>query len=255
LQQATPPTDPLKQLSGIGVLGALTLTTPVIGSIALFWVMGASNLGPWLKSHGVLAMIAYAAIFALLTGCALMPTYAMSALGGFAFGAAFGTPAALAGLTGGAALGYLLGGKASGDRVRKVIESEPRWKAVHDALLGESGLPKSRHWWRTLGFIALLRFPPNCPFSFTNLLLSSVRAPFGAYLLGTLTGMAPRTALAAFIGAGVQQMTKDQLSVPTPWLIAGIVSAIAVVMIIGSIAQRALARITDQPAPPQSPDA
>ena len=248
MQHSTTPPDPLKQLSGVGVLGLLTLTAPVIGSIALFWVMGATELGPWLKSHGILAIVAYAAVFALLTGCALMPTYAMSALGGFAFGATLGTPAALAGLVGGAALGYLLGGKASGDRVRHVVDSEPRWKAVHDALLGNASQPKARRWWRTLGFIALLRFPPNCPFSFTNLLLSSLRVPFGAYLLGTLTGMAPRTALAAIIGAGVQQMTKDQLSVPTPWLVAGIVSAVAVVMIIGSIAQRALARITQEGA-------
>lgn len=231
------------------MLGALTLTTPVIGSLALFWVLGATNLGPWLKSHGVVAMLAYAGVFALLTGCALMPTYAMSALGGFAFGTAFGTPAALAGLVGGAALGYLLGSKASGDRVRRTIEREPKWKAVHDALLGHEGLPTRTRWWRTLGFIALLRFPPNCPFSFTNLLLSSIRTPFGAYALGTLVGMAPRTALAVFIGAGVQAMTKDQLAVPKVWLVLGIVAAVAVVMVIGSVAQRALSRVTDaQPA-------
>lgn len=237
----------MKALSGIGVLGAITLVAPVVGSFALFWAFGATQIGPWLKTHGIVAIAAYAGVFMLLTGFALMPTYAMSAVAGYAFGLSWGTGAALLGLLGGAAIGYELARRASGNNVQNVINSNPKWKAVRDAMLGHAAMePKSR-WMRSTGFIALLRCPPNCPFSFTNLVLASVRVPRTAFLTGTFLGMAPRTAIAALIGAGIKdQMTKESTKLPLEWWIAGIVIAVVVAIIIGTIANKAVQRATGQ---------
>jgi uncharacterized membrane protein YdjX (TVP38/TMEM64 family) len=250
----------MKQLSGVGVLGIITLIAPVIGSLLLFWAFGATEIGPWLKSHGVLAVAIFSLVFMVLTGSALMPTYAMSAVAGFAFGVPLGGAAALAGLVGGALVGYLIAQRASGDRVQRVIDANPRWSAVRDALLGHAAMDPTKRWLKTSGFIALLRCPPNCPFSFTNLVLASVRTPISAFLIGTFVGMAPRTLIAVVIGAGVKELTNEQIKMPKVWIIAGVVLAVVVVMIIGTVANKALAKLEAQkPSDPkpsdQKPDA
>jgi uncharacterized membrane protein YdjX (TVP38/TMEM64 family) len=230
-------------------LGALVL--PPLGSIALFATMGTT--GPWLKSHGDLGMVMYCVAFALLGGFALLPTYAQSALGGFAFGVAWGLPLALLGFVGGAVIGYEIARRTSGDRVMKLLEENPKWKAVRDALAGPpkaDGSYRGHSFAKTFGLVALLRVPPNSPFALTNLVMASVQVPRLPFVLGTLVGMAPRTAAAVAIGAGAKEFTRQSVmgAVPTWAIIAGIVLMVLVVGVVGMIANRVIAKMTKAPA-------
>jgi uncharacterized membrane protein YdjX (TVP38/TMEM64 family) len=235
----------VRSLGPTSVLAALALTLPPLGSIGLFLTMGIT--GPWLRENE-LGLLIYVAAFATLAGLALLPTYAQAALGGFAFGVVFGVPAALLGFAGAALIGYELARRFSGDRAERVIAQHPKWKAVRDGLLGrarEGGPHSNQGWVRTAGIVALLRLPPNSPFALTNLVMASVKVPRLPFAVGTVLGMAPRTTLAVVIGAGVNQLTRDDLdqAVPT-WVVwVGIAVTLAVVLLVGVIASRAVKKM------------
>lgn len=228
----------LRRLGPAAVLAVVAAVMPALGGILLLYF--ADTIGMWLRSHGTTGVLLYAGGFAVLAGLALLPTYAQSFLGGwaFAFGAAF--PAALGGFFGGSWIGYELARRASGDRVEKLIEEKPTWLAVRNALVG-------RGFWATLGIVALLRLPPNSPFAFTNLVMASVQVARLPFLLGTLIGMAPRTAAAVAIGGLAGGMAaKDALKQKPEWWVfaIGIGVVIVVIVVIGAIAKRAIARVT-----------
>lgn len=261
--QAAPPSPAARAsrfFSRLGPAGPLALGAlflPPLGSLVLFTLMATTEIGPWLKSHEFAGVLLYVTAFATLAGLAVLPTYAQSALGGWAFGWAIGVPAALAGFAGGAIIGYAISRRASGDRVEQLIAERPKWKAVRDALAGPpAGSTAAPHSFRkTLGMVALLRVAPNSPFALTNLVMASVKVPWVPYTLGTMLGMAPRTALAVVIGAGVSQsLTKDSLEQATPaWVWAtSIAVTLAIVIIVSLIARRAIDKVT-QGAPDRTP--
>jgi uncharacterized membrane protein YdjX (TVP38/TMEM64 family) len=220
-----PPPTLVQRLGPAAYVGVASFLFPILGSVALFATAGVT--GPWLREHGMVGLAVFTAAFVLLAGLALAPTYAQSALGGYVFGMTLGLPAALAGFGVGAWIGYEIGARASGDRVTTLIGEE------------------RRGFWRTLGTVMLLRCPPNSPFAIMNLVLASVKVPRGPYLLGTLLGMTPRTALYVFVGAGLHEaFTKDNLSAAAPkWMIwAAVAAAVVVIVVFAGVSNRALER-------------
>ncbi len=230
----------IRDFGAAGPLAIIAMSVPLLGSIVLFWIVARTDAGAWLREQDGMGVALYALAFAVLSGFALMPTYAASAVAGFAFGAVTGSIGAIAGYVGGAVIGYEVARRAARRDVSDVIESRPTWRAVRDALVSDRGLAK------TTGIIALVRLPPNSPFALTNLVLSSVSAPRIAFVIGTLVGMAPRTVLAVFIGAGLDQLTKESLkqAAPTWMLWVGIGVLLVVVLVIGQVATRAVHRVT-----------
>lgn len=228
----------LRRLGPAGVLAVIAGTLPPLGGFLLLGFMGP--IAEWLKSHQDVGPLLYVIGFMLLAGFALLPTYAQSILGGYAFGVAIGLPAALLGFGGAATIAYLIARRASGDRVVRLIEEHVKWRAVYESLL-------RRGFWRTLLIVTLLRLPPNSPFALTNLVLASTRTSPAAFLLGTLVGMAPRTSATVFIGAGLNQWSTERLE--SPWLFGiGMAVTIAVIIVIGRLANQALSRVTGAPA-------
>lgn len=242
-----------RRLGWTGVLAMGALILPPLGSIVLFVTMGTTS--EWLRSHGALGIAMYVVAFAVLAGLALLPTYAQSALGGFAFGVMWGAPAALAGFVGGAVIAYFISKRAAGDRVEKIIEEKPKWRAVRDALVGTRGLPPARAFTKQLLMVSLLRLPPNSPFALTNLVMASVKIPMAPYVIGTAIGMFPRSTLAVVVGAGVQQaLTREALDSSAPkwvWPV-GIAVTLAIVALIGWIANRAIERVTRAQSQPEA---
>jgi uncharacterized membrane protein YdjX (TVP38/TMEM64 family) len=173
-------------------------------------------------------------------GISFVPTYACSILAGWAFGFAVGAPVALLTITLASVLAYVIARWIAQDRVLEVIVERPRWRAVYEALLGSAG-------GRTLLVVTLLRVPPSSPFALANFALAAAKVPLWTYTLGTLVGVAPRTALAAFAAAGFEQLNLKGTG--ERWMVvAGVVATLVVCMIIGAMANRALARITaEQP--------
>lgn len=232
-----------KFFSRLGPAGPLAIVSlmlpPLSGFLLIAYMQTASE---WLRSHGTLGLVIYLTVFIVCSGLAIMPTYAQSALGGFAFSMKIGVPAALVGFAGGALIGYEIAKRASGDRVVRVLKEHPKWMAVRDALVKDHD---KRSFWKTVGMVALLRCPPNSPFALTNLVMASVQVPRIPFLLGTVLGMAPRTGVAVVIGSSVGTFTNESLREAAPkWLLpVSLVVSFAILGVAMWIGHRAVARI------------
>jgi uncharacterized membrane protein YdjX (TVP38/TMEM64 family) len=223
-----------KRLGPMGPLTLVAASLPAIGGFLLLGTMGWT--GAWLRDHGNLGIGLFITGFAVLAGLALLPTYAQSVLAGWAFGFATGSMSAMAGIFGASVIAYLIAKRAAGDRVVRLIEEQPKWRAVYDALV-RSGPG------RALLTVTLLRIPHNSPFAITNLVMASCRVPLWIYALGTVVGIAPRTLLAVYLGARAQ--TTDFAMPSEKWLyIVWVVGALLAVAVIGTIANHAIKRVT-----------
>lgn len=220
----------------MGPLAIVAGSLPAIGGFLLLGTMGWT--GTWLREHGDLGVWIFIAAFAVLAGLALLPTYAQSVLAGWAFGFGVGSGSAMAGIAGAALIGFLIARKAAGDRFVGLIEEQPKWRAVYDALLRSSP-------GRSLLTVTLLRIPHNSPFAITNLVLAACRVPAWIYMLGTVVGIAPRTLLAVYLGARARS---TDFAVPKDrWLyVFAVVGALLVITIIGLMAKKAVERVTVQ---------
>lgn len=237
------PTPTAKTFRGLGptaVLGAVWTASPAIlgGLLVAYlpWVADQLNaLGPW-------AWPTYVALFIVSAGVGFLPTYGQSILGGWAFGFALGFPGAMLGFVGGSVIGYFIAKGVSREKVRQVLDANPKARAVRNALIG-------RGFWHTTGIVTLIRVPPNSPFALTNLVLASSGVRLLPYMIGTAIGMAPRTGIAVFIAAAahVEGATsiKDVLEQREWWVWAlGVGTVAVVVAILAWLGNRAIARVT-----------
>ena len=224
----------LARLGRLGPAAAATAFLPPIGALILLGTMNQS--APWLQAHGALGVVLFVSAFSILGGLALLPTYAPSVLGGWAFGIGVGLLATLAGFLGAAARGFAISRHLSGERLLKVLDEYPRGRAVHRALLAGSAA-------RTLLVVTLLRVPPNGPFAMTNLLLAATGVSWGPYLLGSLIGLAPRVAAAVVVGASLSTLDLRHLERGGPAYVT-IGLSVAAVIALGWIANRGLRRLS-----------
>jgi uncharacterized membrane protein YdjX (TVP38/TMEM64 family) len=225
----------VRRLGPIVPLAVIATVLTLIGLVILGTSMSAS--GDWLRAQGPWAITIYILGFAVLAGFALLPTHIQAVLGGWVFGLMIGTPAALAGILGASLIGYLVAGRISGDRAMVLIRERPKWQAVYDALIGGG-------FWKTLLIVTLVRVPPNSPFALTNLVMAATRVRWSAYAIGTVLGIAPRTAAAVFIGAQLSELTLANAK-QSWFVISGLVALVAVVVVIGMLANRAVAKVTN----------
>jgi uncharacterized membrane protein YdjX (TVP38/TMEM64 family) len=182
-------------------------------------------------------------MFIVTAGCGLLPTYSQAILAGYAFGVPVGFAAAWIGFGGASMVGFLIARTFARRRVEKEIERNVKARVVRDALL-ESGFAKA------LLIVTLVRVPPNSPFALMNLVLTASGVKKRIYLLGTLIGMAPRTFAAVLIGSQITQLAgRDDIQTPRWMVITGIVLTLAVLGVIGMMANKALARVTGNGAP------
>lgn len=217
-------------------LAAAWIITPIVLGITLLTQVGpASN---WLHAHPDIAVATCIAVLAFTTGFGLLPPYVQSIIAGWAFGAVMGTAAVLIGLLGGATIGFFVARMLSGDALMRMISANPRAKAIHHALVEA----KQR---RTFLLILLLRLPPNSPFALFNLAMGAARVRYGPMIAATAIGMLPRTAFlcsaaAAAAATGAQDIQDLVRRQSWPWLIVGLASFIAALLIIRVLAMRAL---------------
>ena len=232
-------------LGPAGILALVWLSAPGIAGLYLLY-----NLGPvseWLKSMGTAGIVIYSLVFLFSSGLGILPTTAQAVLGGWVFGPVKGLLAAAVAFGGAAVIGLLITRAVAGRRVESLLETKREAVAIRDALIGGG-------FWRKVLMITLLRLPPQSPFAFTNFLLISCGAPTGPFILGTILGLIPRTALvmtlshaAALTGASdIQAFVKDGPGWPVAVL--GIAIVLIVMAIIGLIARKALFRLHVDPA-------
>jgi len=225
----------LARLGRLGPAAAATAFLPPLGSLVLLATMHES--APWLRAQGLAGLMLFVGGFSVLGGIALLPTYGPSVLGGWAFGLPMGLSATLAGFLGAAAIGFAIARHLSGDRLVRVLDEYPRGRALHRALLAATPA-------RTALVVALLRLPPNGPFAMTNLLLAASGIGWVPYLAGSLIGLAPRVATAVIVGANLSTLDVQHLERGGPALL-GIAVSIAVLLILGWLANRAIQRVAE----------
>lgn len=218
----------------VGLPALVAAVLPALGGF--LFIAFALRLQEWVQSHGVTGQGLFVLAFALTTGLALMPTYALSFGAGVFFGFAWGSGLAVAGAVLGSVVGYLVWGLIARQRVMQVIERHPRARVIRGALVGRS-------FGRALTLVTLVRVPPNSPFALTNMVMSSVRVNPLVYLIGTGVGIAPRTVLAAYIGAAVESIERvSEGTGPWKWvgIGVGLVVLLFVVWLCGRWARQAL---------------
>jgi len=237
----------LRRLGPAAVLAACSATLPLLGSVVLFRFI--NDISTFLKDRGTAGIGIYIAGFAVFSGMAFLPTYASAVLGGWAFGFEVGLAAAMCGFAGGAFIGYIIARTVSKDRVESIIDEHPKWVAVRNALLGQG-------FWRSFLIVFLMRLPSS-PFAATNLVLASLKVRLAPFMLGTVLGMLPRTAVTVFMASQIEgALNEAAADVAKPWWLmgVGVVVSIAVVITISVMANRALTRVTGRgPVPATSP--
>lgn len=219
-----------RELGPAAVLGVLWGALPALGGFVLLGNLG--RVSHWLQGLGGGGAALYAGVFAVTSGLGLLPTYAQSFLGGWAFGPVLGTGLALAGFVAGSLLSRLVAGPMARDRVEGALRRHPRAQAVRDALVGRGAL-------HTLGIVTLVRLPPNSPFALTNLVLTATGVPLWIYVVGTAVGMLPRTAITVWLGSQVQGELAEA-SRPKWLVFVGLGLTVAVVMVLSQLGQRAI---------------
>jgi uncharacterized membrane protein YdjX (TVP38/TMEM64 family) len=218
------------------VLAAAWFTLPLGVSILLFAHLG--EVSDWLRGHGSMGAFVGAGAFAVAAGIGLLPTYAQAVLMGWVFGFVTGTGVSVAGYVGGALIGWSFSRLVAGDSVRALIDRQPRWGVVRAALV-EASAP------RTAFLVALLRFPPNSPFAFTNLVLAATGVRFLPMIAGSIAGMLPRTAVACWVGAqaastGAKDLAELMKKQGPMAIVIGVVLLVAALAVMQHIGKRAL---------------
>ncbi len=222
-----------RTLLPIGGMGVVATALPPIGGLLILGTLPV--LGPWLQDLGWVGILLYLVGFFVCAGLAILPTYSQAILGGWAFGFGWGLPVAIIGFAGGAWLALCLGRSVARDRLLRTIDDRPRWLAVHRELV-KAGF------WRAAWLVTLIRLPPTSPFALTNVLMASAHVPMWPYMIGTIVGLTPRTAMAVFTAAGLSQLDLGQpITSDSNWTILfGITTTLLAVFVIGMLANRAL---------------
>jgi uncharacterized membrane protein YdjX (TVP38/TMEM64 family) len=210
---------------------------PTAGTIALLAVV--NRVRSFIDSLSAFGPLICVLAFSILGGTAVLPAYVVSVFSGFMFGYGAGLPTTLAAAAGAAMVGYALSGRVSGRKVMEVIEDNPRWHAVHGALVGGG-------FWKTCLIVALLRMSPVPPFSVTNLALASFHVRRWPFLLGTVAGLLPQAAALTLVGARLKELDLRASVAQKPWLlVVGAAGLALALFVITRLAVRALAKLTD----------
>ena len=226
----------IKRLGPAAWLGiAWTIMPFVAGVTLLFNMRPAQKLLIGTEEEPGLPLMqgvmVYVAIFIVTAGLGLLPTVSQAILAGFAFGIAWGFPAAMLGFTGASIIGYFVARFVARDRIESEIHKHKKVEIIRDTFI--------RHgFMRALCILTLLRVPPNSPFALTNYAMSVSGVKFIPFMIATIVGMAPRTFAAVWIGA--QAESWDEVHKPKWLIIGGIVLAVLILVGLGKLANKAI---------------
>ncbi|MEM9252394.1 MAG: VTT domain-containing protein [Planctomycetota bacterium] len=176
----------------LAALSVAAIGLPVVGLAAAGWLIG-DDLAARLALPTWSAPLMAVAI-ALVCGLALLPTHLASLACGYLLGLGVGLPTAVAGVLGGAALGYWLARRIDAAALRQLAERRPIGRRLTEAMLDRGPA-------HATAAVALVRLPPHVPFALGNVLAASLRIRLRPMLIGTAIGMTPRVALVVWLGS------------------------------------------------------
>ena len=215
-------------LIGIGIaLVALTAYGLPLGQWVTDLAQGARETGPL----GVgLFFVAY-----VVSTVAGLPGSILTLALGFAYGPFWGLAIASPASVTGATCAFLLGRTLLRDWAAKKAAGSARARAIETAV-GREGFK----------LVLLLRLSPVVPFNLLNYVLSLTSVRLGAYVLASMVGMLPGTALYVYLGslapvaAELSSVAQDGGSARTALYVIGLLATVAAVVVGTRAARRAL---------------
>lgn len=180
------------------------------------------RLGAW--GPLVFGLMYVAAVVLLLPGSAL--TLAIGLTYGF-----WGVPIALAGVTIGASLAFLIARYLARHRIRALLVRRRAARAIETAI-NRGGFK----------IVALIRLSPLIPFNLQNYLFGVTQLRFGHYVAATFFGVIPGTLLRIYLGmVGGMAASGDSESLEWAGLAAGLAATVLVAWILTRKAKQVLA--------------
>ena len=142
--------------------------------------------------HPVLSVLAYAGAYVAVVAFSIPGAMIMTMTGGFLFGPAVGSGAAVTGASTGATLMFLVARSALGDVMMRRARTGPSFRKI------EAGVREN-----AFSYLLVLRLIPAVPFWLVNIAAGCVRIPLRTYVLATVVGIIPSTFIYSSIGAGL----------------------------------------------------
>lgn len=142
------------------------------------------------SENGVVAILAFAAIYALVIAFSLPGGAIMTITGGFLFGAIGGGLVVVVGATIGATALFLAARTALGDVLR--ARAGPFMSKMEDGFRNNA-----------LSYLLVLRLIPLFPFWLVNLVPAFLGVSTATYVIGTFVGIIPGTFVYASVGNGL----------------------------------------------------
>ncbi len=217
-------------------MALVMLFLPILGTLVLITFL--VPVGDWLRNNWEIGTLVYFAAVVVLCGFSLIPTNVIGVLGGWAFGFGLGLFVLISAVVSAATLSFFINRRISGRKLPNAVSKYVKVDAIYRELMRNDLR-------RTTFIIFLLRLSVVMPFAFTNFLLASARVPLGAYVVGTLVGMLPRSATVAFAGAGLAELDPNNEG-DIIALAVGLTATLVSIYVISRYARLALRRLAEQ---------
>lgn len=146
-------------------------------------------------AHPILTVAGFIGLYAALVALSVPASFILTVAAGFLFGLIGGTLLSLVASTAGATAIFLAARAGLGERLRA------RWRTGETYARIEAGL--KRH---ELSYLLLLRLFPAVPFPVANVAPALFGVSAGRFAATTFLGIAPGTALTAWIGVGLGEV-------------------------------------------------
>jgi uncharacterized membrane protein YdjX (TVP38/TMEM64 family) len=215
----------------------LVAVAVVIGLAIYFKIPAALQHGlkdalNWIASLGTWGPIIFIAVYVL--ACVLFVPGSVLTLGaGALFGVVKGSIYTSIGATLGATCAFLVGRYLARDWITKRIGTNPKFKAIDDAVATEG--------WKIVG---LIRLAPIFPFTLINYAFGLTRVSLRDYVLASWIAMMPGTVMYVYFGSVLGDLAKLDKGVQSPpvlkWIIG--ILTVLVTIYITRFARKALAQ-------------
>ena len=204
----------------------------ILAAITVAWILlpvdeWIKQLKGWVDGLGPWGYLIFGLIYIAAT-IVLAPASPLTIAAGLIFGG-WGIPLVVISASIGACLAFLIARHLARDRVKKAIDSRPKFQAVSD--VGEDG-------WKIVG---LMRLSPAVPFNLQNYFFGVTEVKFWHYALATFFGIMPGSALYVYLGViGGQAGGGSSSTLKWVLLGAGLVATIIVTVLVSKKASEKL---------------
>jgi uncharacterized membrane protein YdjX (TVP38/TMEM64 family) len=209
------------------VIGILIVVAIIVAVRMLPVAQWLTQFQAYVRGAGAIGYIVYAIVYAICV-VLFVPATILTLGAGAIFGLAGGTLVVIAGATLGATLAFLLARTILRARIEKMTEHNPKFRALDQAIAREG-----------TKIVFLVRLSVLFPFTWINYAFGLTGVRLGTYVWTTFLGIAPATFAFVYIGSIAHEATTASRARLVVYVL-GAVAALAVSIVIGRIATKAI---------------